>query len=203
MASSDPLRELAALLADEPLLAPHVRLAEDEPAVVGSLAAAGPHSAGDARAYALIVEAVREGYLLHYGEPRLLAGIEPDLALLAGDHLYALGLDRLAALGDLEAVRELSDLISLAAQLNDGSRSAERRAGELSALWLATATAIAAGPSGGYETAKRKLRAGAAEAADELAGAATDTAATCGIQHDLERAADAIDFAAQTPPELG
>ena len=63
-----------------------------------------------------MVEAVREGYLLHYGEPRMLAGHDPDLALLAGDYLYALGLERLAALGDPEAVRELSDLISLCAQ---------------------------------------------------------------------------------------
>ena len=58
-----------------------------------------------------MVEAVREGYLLHYGEPRLLAGHDPDLALLAGDYLYALGIERLAALGDAEAVLELADLI--------------------------------------------------------------------------------------------
>ena len=38
---------------------------------------------------------------------------DPDLALLLGDQLYALGLSRLAALGDLEAVAELADLISL------------------------------------------------------------------------------------------
>ena len=42
-----------------------------------------------------MVEAVREGYLLHYGEPRLLVGADADLALLAGDYLYALGLERL------------------------------------------------------------------------------------------------------------
>ena len=54
--------------------------------------------------YALVIEAVREGYLLHYGEPRLLAGHDADLALLAGDYLYALGIERLAALGDTEAV---------------------------------------------------------------------------------------------------
>jgi len=36
--------------------------------------------------------------------------------LLAGDHLYALGLARLAALGDLDAVAELADVISLSAQ---------------------------------------------------------------------------------------
>ena len=65
--------------------------------------ACSPRSARAAAApgeYALVVEAVREGYLLHYGEPRLLAGHDADLALLAGDYLYALGLDRLAALGD-------------------------------------------------------------------------------------------------------
>ena len=32
--------------------------------------------------YAIVLEAVREGYLLHYGEPRLLAGHDADLALL-------------------------------------------------------------------------------------------------------------------------
>ena len=74
-----------------------------------------------------MIEAVREGYLLHYGEPRLLAGADADLALLAGDYLYALGLERLAALGDLEAVRELADLIASRAQLHaeGGGRAAD------------------------------------------------------------------------------
>ena len=43
-----------------------------------------------------MVEAVREGYLLHYGDGRVVRGADPDLALLAGDYLYALGLERLA-----------------------------------------------------------------------------------------------------------
>ncbi len=52
-----------------------------------------------------MVEAVREGYLLPLRASRgSLDGADPDLALLAGDYLYALGLERLAALGDLEAV---------------------------------------------------------------------------------------------------
>ena len=42
---------------------------------------------------------------------------DPDLALLAGDRLYALGLERLVALGDLEAVRELADVIALCSLL--------------------------------------------------------------------------------------
>ena len=62
----------------------------------------------------LLVEAIREGYLLHYGEGRVLRPDDPDLALLAGDRLYALGLARLAELGDLEAVAALADVISRA-----------------------------------------------------------------------------------------
>jgi hypothetical protein len=38
--------------------------------------------------------------------------MDDDLALLAGDSLYALGLSRLAQQGDLEAVAKLADLIT-------------------------------------------------------------------------------------------
>jgi len=63
--------------------------------------------------YALTLAAVREGYLLHYAEGRVLDGAaDPDLALLGGDRLYALGLAELARHGDLEAVATLADLIS-------------------------------------------------------------------------------------------
>ncbi len=91
----------------------------------------------DARAY--VLEAVYEGYLLHYGEPRLFEGMDGDLRLLAGDALYALGLARLADRGDLAAVAELSDLISRSAQAH-----AEGRAGEAEALWDASAAVLAA-----------------------------------------------------------
>lgn len=69
-----------------------------------------------------VLEAVREGYLLHYGQPRLLADHDSDLALLAGDYLYALGIARLAASGDTEAVHLLADLISTCAQLHTEAR---------------------------------------------------------------------------------
>jgi hypothetical protein len=60
-----------------------------------------------------IVEAVREGYLLHYDEGRIVRpDADPDLALLAGDRLYALGLERLAQAGDLAAVVALAELIA-------------------------------------------------------------------------------------------
>ena len=65
---------------------------------------------------AFAVAAVREGYLLHYGSPRLIDGADAGLALLAGDRLYALGLARLAAAADVAAVRELADLITRCAQ---------------------------------------------------------------------------------------
>lgn len=97
-------------------IAPHV-VDPTEPPTLGELAASGPATAAAPAEYAFVVEAVREGYLLHYGRPRLLAGHDPDLALLAGDYLYALGLDRLAALGDTRAVTVLSDLISTCARL--------------------------------------------------------------------------------------
>jgi hypothetical protein len=79
--------------------------------------------AGGDRAW--VVEAVREGYLLHYGEPRLLHGHDDDLALLAGDYLYALGIERLAAAGDVDAILVLADLIGDSAQLHAEGRDDE------------------------------------------------------------------------------
>ncbi len=106
------LHVLAALLReDETPISPHVVEPREEP-VFGPLAASGPRAVAAPGEYALVVEAVREGYLLHYGEPRVLAGHDADLGLLAGDYLYALGIERLAALGDALAVHELADLIS-------------------------------------------------------------------------------------------
>jgi hypothetical protein len=87
--------------------------------------------------YAFVLEAVREGYLLHYGAPRILAGHDSDLALLAGDYLYALGIERLAALGDSKAVSLLADLISGCARLH-----AEGREEEVPTLWHATVEAV-------------------------------------------------------------
>ncbi len=137
---ADALRVLAAQLREEETpISAHVV----EPAAaptLGSLAAAGPGAAAAPGEYALVVEAVYEGYLLHYGEPRLLAGHDADLALLAGDYLYALGLDRLAALGDQRAVGILSDLISRCAQLHSEGDSAS-----VPGLWKAAAGEIAAG----------------------------------------------------------
>jgi hypothetical protein len=84
-----------------------------------------------------VLEAVYEGYLMHYGTPRAFTGMDPDLRLLAGDALYALGLARLAERGDVEAVAELADLISLTARAH-----AESDGDLAESLWLASARAL-------------------------------------------------------------
>jgi hypothetical protein len=143
------------------------RLAEVMLAEGGLLASAvvsdghGPQPHGDAVAakgesYPLLVEAIREGYLQHYGAGRVLRPEDPDLALLAGDRLYAFGLERLAELGDLESVAELADVIALCAQAH-----AEGDPARAEAIWEAGAKAIGGGPRPDHEAAKRRWRAGA------------------------------------------
>jgi hypothetical protein len=85
-----------------------------------------------------VLEAIREGYELHYGTPRAFADMDDDLRLLAGDALYALGLSRLADTGDLEAVAELADLISTCAQAH-----AENRPERAEQRWRAAAEKLA------------------------------------------------------------
>ena len=63
------------------------------------------------------METIYEGYLVHYGRPRLFAPGDQDMVLLLGDYLYAQGLVRLSAAGSVEAVADMGELISLCAQL--------------------------------------------------------------------------------------
>jgi hypothetical protein len=121
--SRDVLHEVA--LAADPALQPY---AAPDP---------GPgRYGGSGRGF--VLEAVREGYEMHYGEPRAFRGMDPDLRLLAGDALYALGLERLAQAGDLEAVAELADLISDCAQAH-----AENRPDAAEERWQAAADKLA------------------------------------------------------------
>lgn len=125
----------------------------------GALAAAGPRAARDPAGYALLVEAIREGYLQHYAAGRVVRPEDPDLALLAGDRLYALGLARLAEIGDLDAVTQLADVISLGAQAH-----AEGRPADADDAWRSGALAVGAGATAGHEAAKAGWRRGAAGA---------------------------------------
>ena len=99
--------------------------------------------------YALGLETIYEGYLLHYGRPRLFAPADGDTALLLGDYLYAHGLVRIAAEDSVGAVSDLAELISLSAQLQ-----AEGADGD-GALWAATAAVLGAGE---LEPARSALR---------------------------------------------
>ena len=183
------LQSLVELLRDDgSVIADYLTDPAADGGALGELVAAGPRAADAPGDYAILVEAVREGYLLHYGAPRVVEGADEDLRLLAGDYLYALGLERLAALGDLEAVRELADLISISAQLHaerDGRGSGE--------LWLAAAVAVATGGSSAHEQAKTGLRAGEEGAEAAIRDGATAVAAAAGLESALARAAESIE----------
>ena len=104
------------------------------------------------------METIYEGYLCHYGRPRLFAPADDELALLLGDYLYAHGLVRIAETGSVDAVAKLAELISVCAHLR-----AEREDGDAEA-WLAAAVAL--GPTLPDDTAaERALAAHHARAA--------------------------------------
>jgi hypothetical protein len=166
-ASLERLREL--LLAEGGLMASLVEPGSEDsmprtqslgPA---QLAASGPRTSGHEPDYELLMETIYEGYLLHYRASRIVRPREEDLGLLAGDRLYALGLARLVELGDIEAVAELADVITLSALARAGGTP------ELAeAVWMAGAQAVGWGASARYEDAKVLLRIGSPEALDAL-----------------------------------
>jgi hypothetical protein len=173
MSTLERLRELI-VAEGEPLAGGLLeRVAPGAQPTLGELAAAGPRARADPGEYELLIEAIYEGYLLHYGDSRLLAGGDDDLALLAGDRLYTIGLERLVALGDLDAVRELADVIALCALMVGR--------GEFSScdpLWRAGAQAVGWGSAADYRHAKALARAGDAAAATALAALADPPART-------------------------
>ena len=112
----------------------------DADGALGPRVAAGPRASGHEEDYALLIETIFEGYLQHYGSGRVVRPGDPELALLAGDRLYALGLSRLAELGDLDAVGVLADVISECAQAH-----AEGRGTDAAAIWERGADAVGHG----------------------------------------------------------
>jgi len=77
MSSLESLREL--LLAEGEPLAGAMRSAPTAAPVIGPLAAAGPRAARDRATYELLLEAIYEGYLLHYDHSRLIETSDPNL----------------------------------------------------------------------------------------------------------------------------
>ena len=98
----------AEAVAESPLWGEQLRAEPEREGVFGPLAP---------ELFTLGLETIYEGYLVHYGRPRLFSPAEGDVALLLGDYLYAHGLVRIAATGDLDAVATLAELISTCAHL--------------------------------------------------------------------------------------
>ena len=125
-----------------------------------------------ARSTSCLIEAIYEGYLLHYGSRAWRARRISDLGLLAGDRLYALGLARLVALGDLAAVAELADTITLSA-LAQGAGEPELA----EAVWAAGARAIGWGSSESHRRAKDLVFDGLPKAIEAMRTSAASLAA--------------------------
>jgi hypothetical protein len=89
--------------------------------------------------HALGLETIYEGYLVHYGRPRLFAPHDRDTALLLGDYLYAHGLVRIASLGNTVAVHDLAELISVCARLRGEDEPGD------GIVWAATARELGTG----------------------------------------------------------
>ncbi len=129
--------------------------------------------------FALGVETIYEGYLLHYGRPRLFNPADADTALLLGDYLYAHGLVRVADTGSVAAVHDLAELISLCAQARADGRDGE------AAAWSATSALLG---QGALDRARQELREdGNADSLVALARAAAglDAVAAACVAHDL------------------
>ena len=126
--------------------------------------------------YALGVETIYEGYLLHYGSARLFEPRDGDTALLLGDYLYAHCLVRIERVGTVEAVNDLAELIALCAYLQ-----AERIAGD-GPLWAATASLLG---RGALDDARASLR------LDNDPGPLERQARETSTDHDVSRCLDA------------
>lgn len=137
---------------------------------LGDRVADGPRAGRAPQAYAFVVEAIREGFLLHSGVPvsgRVLDDADADLALLAGDRLYALGLQRLAELGDLDAVAALAEVIALSAQAR---AAADHHL--VSAVWEAGLAQVGWGDDPALKAARKAAREGDPSAVHALRTAA-------------------------------
>ena len=89
--------------------------------------------------HALGLETIYEGYLVHYGRPRLFEPPDVDTALLLGDYLYAHGLVRIASLGNTVAVHDLAELISVCARMRGEGEPGD------GIVWAATAAHLGTG----------------------------------------------------------
>lgn len=190
MSPAGTLERLADRIRQEgpPLVARNEGPVENAGPAFGELAAAGPRTRDRAADYAFVVEAVREGYLCHYGRSRILDEPDADLALLAGDLFYAIGIRGLSDLDDLESTGILSDLIRVAAELQAAGRP------DLSeSLWLGQIVALACGMDDVQRQSLKDLEAGRESAGDALLDWSRRTAGTHRLGRAFDIAQNAID----------
>ena len=133
----------------------------EPPAVGPRRSPARPRSPARARAprarrgeYELLIEMILEGSRLHYGEPALVAPADPDLRLLLGDQLYALGLN--AWPSSATSRRWPSSRTSSRSSPRPTPRATPAR---VEAIWAAGARAIGWGADGAHEAVKAGFRA--------------------------------------------
>jgi Rieske Fe-S protein len=126
-----------------------------------------------------------------------------DLALLAGDRLYALGLERLAAGGHTDEVAILADIVALVARLHappawaigpavegapaGGTGAPEDAAGRTAALWEAAAAALGQGATSPAAELLREVRRGALPDSNALRAVAVPTAHVAAGPKQVER----------------
>ena len=131
--------------------------------------------------FALGLETIYEGYLLHYGRSRLFDPADGDIALLLGDALLAHGLVRVAATGSVGAIADLAALLSLCAQGRADGRDGDAVA------WAATAARLGLG---GLDDARAALRDDGD--AEPLESAARAVAGDTRVTHALREHADRV-----------
>ncbi|MGH2979497.1 MAG: hypothetical protein ACRDLQ_07650 [Solirubrobacterales bacterium] len=199
MRTEQTLERLRALLAREGEAIAPALAAPGAEEVIGPLASACAAGRDEAPELALVLESVLEGYLLHYGRARLVDTDDEDLRLLSGDHLYALGLSRLARLGDLGAVAALADLITLCARAHADAGANGTPGGGPAALWLLTALAVGGGRWPEYEPLLEAARAGRADP-QELLSEGRRRAARLGVELEAQAALIAFDRAVADRP---
>ncbi|MCW2971854.1 MAG: hypothetical protein JWN72_127 [Thermoleophilia bacterium] len=121
-------------MSDDPLITLRSEIAAVSPDWASRLADA-PRGL-DAGTGTLGFESIREGWLLHRAQSRLVDGASPDLALLIGDWCYAAGLVDVTEHGTLDDVALLADLIA------DVSCTPEAASGDLEPKWAAARAAL-------------------------------------------------------------
>ncbi|MDO9410153.1 hypothetical protein [Patulibacter sp.] len=179
-AGTPVLARLAAALREEGGLPPEVvhDPLPDADDRIGRAVADGPRAADVGPALSLAAEATREAELLHHApeHARVVRTDDRDLALLAGDRLYALGLERLAVGGWTDEVAILADVVALVARLHGppamaigpasdgeeagGTGAPDEAAARTTVLWSAAAAALGGGAGSRAAVLLRDVRDG-------------------------------------------